>query len=80
MGYGLYVLSPARLGFVVTVFATRIAQSEKTPTARASGLHDFAVRLACSRQATRSVHRISTRVRDDREAPLVSGETDALNI
>ena len=44
MGYGLYVLSPVRLGLFVTVFTTRIAQCEKTPAARASGLHDFAVR------------------------------------
>src|SRR5579872_4439232 len=29
---------------------------------------------------TLGVHRISARVRDDREAPLVSGETGALNI
>ncbi|MDI2111681.1 hypothetical protein, partial [Bradyrhizobium sp. Mp64] len=50
MAYGLYVLSPARLGFVVTVFATRIAQCEKTPAARASGLHDFAVRFTRIRQ------------------------------
>ena len=66
-----FVLSPARLGFVVTVSATRTAQSEKTPATGASGPHDFTVRYL-PRSSIRDirVHRISTRVRDDREAPL----------
>jgi hypothetical protein len=29
MGYGLYVLSPARLGFVVTVFAKTRARTSR---------------------------------------------------
>ena len=35
-----------------------------------SGPHDFAVRLSTFRQARYSVHRISPRVRDDRDTPL----------
>jgi hypothetical protein len=36
----------------------------------ASGPHDFAVRLSAVRQRHRHVHRIPSRVRDDRETPL----------
>ena len=36
----------------------------------ASGPHDFAVRLGAVRQRHRHVHRIPSRVRDDRETPL----------
>lgn len=46
-----FVLSPARLGLFVTVFATRTAQSEKTPATWASGPHDFTVRLTRTRQS-----------------------------
>jgi hypothetical protein len=35
----------------------------------ASGPHDFAVRLSAVRQRHRHVHRIPSRVRDDRETP-----------
>ncbi len=41
----------------------------------ASGPHDFAVRLSAVRQWHIRVHRISPHVRDDRESPLLSGET-----
>jgi len=40
-----------------------------------SGPHDFAVRLGAVRQERRRVHRIPSRVRDDREAPLEWDET-----
>jgi hypothetical protein len=42
---------------------------------RASGPHDFAVRLSAVRQRHIRVHGIPPRVRDDREPPLSSGET-----
>ena len=42
-----------------------------TPTAEASGPHDFAVRISAVRQKRRRVHRIPLRVRDDRERPFV---------
>ena len=62
--------------FVTVLRKNACAFCGETPATRASGLHDFAVRypralVSCAG----SVHRISTRVRDDREAPLVSGET-----
>jgi hypothetical protein len=39
----------------------------------ASGPHDFAVRISAVRQGRIHVHRIPSRVRDDRETPLVPG-------
>jgi hypothetical protein len=41
----------------------------------ASGPHDFAVRISAIRQKRISVHRISSRVRDDRDTPLMWDET-----
>ena len=71
MGYGLYVLSPVRLGFFVTVISKRHCPADKTPATRASGLHDFAVRYlprsSIAPGASTASHR---NVRDDREAPL----------
>jgi leucyl-tRNA synthetase len=40
-----------------------------------SGPHDFAVRFSAVRQWHIRVHRIPSRVRDDREAPLEWDET-----
>ena len=40
-----------------------------------SGPHDFAVRFRRSRQNTIHVHRIPSRVRDDRDTPLEWDET-----
>src|ERR1700760_441295 len=52
MGYDLYVLAPARLGFFVTAVSKRPwSLADRTPATRASGLHDFAVRLMRSRQS-----------------------------
>src|SRR5205823_797210 len=39
----------------------------------ASGPHDFAVRVSTVRQKHHRVHRIPSRVRDDREPPLLVG-------
>ena len=41
----------------------------------ASGPHDFAVRFMRATSRAFRVHRISPRVRDDRDPPLVTGET-----
>jgi len=40
-----------------------------------SGPHDFAVRLSAIRQKHIRVHRIPSRVRDDRDTPLEWNET-----
>jgi hypothetical protein len=44
----------------------------------ASEPHDFAVRVRAVRQRRIRVHRISPHVRDDRDPPLLSGETGEL--
>ena len=41
----------------------------------ASGPHDFAVRFSAIRQRHIRVHRIPSRVRDDRDTPLMWDET-----
>jgi hypothetical protein len=43
----------------------------------ASGPHDFAVRFSAIRQKRIHVHRIPSRVRDDRDTPLVWDKTAA---
>lgn|GEM_PF-3940855 len=43
MGYGLYVVSPARLGSFVTALDKTLPVLRGTPATRASGLHDFTV-------------------------------------
>jgi hypothetical protein len=73
--------SPRRAGLVVTV-ASRISRSiqlDRCATATldasigASGPHDFAVRIRAVRRRHIRVHRIPSRVCDDRETPLVPG-------
>jgi len=44
----------------------------------ASGPHDFAVRVSTVRQRCLRVHRIPSRVRDDRDTPLWWNETAGL--
>jgi hypothetical protein len=72
-GFTAYsVLSPVT-GFVATVADGYLRQLDAS--IGASGPHDFAVRLSAVRQWHIRVHRISPHVRDDREPPLLSGET-----
>jgi hypothetical protein len=72
--YGLYVFSPVRPGFVVTVIGTR--QSIIAESAPASGRQDHTISPSASRHP-RPSHPASN-VRDDREAPLVgAGRADA---
>ena len=63
-----FVLSPVT-GLVVTV-ACEVAFANLNASVGASGPHDFAVRLSAVRQRHCHVHRIPSRVRDDRETPL----------
>ena len=53
----------------------RLADTSATLDASigASGPHDFAVRISTVRQRHIHVHRIPSRVCDDRETPLISG-------
>jgi hypothetical protein len=62
------VLSP-----VIGLFCHRHQRSllrELDASVEASGPHDFAVRISAVRYRRIHVHRIPSRVRDDREPPL----------
>jgi hypothetical protein len=68
-----FVLSP-----VIGLFCHRHPRSllrELDAGVEASGPHDFAVRISAIRQRHIRVHRISSRVRDDRDTPLMWDET-----
>jgi hypothetical protein len=72
--YGLYVLSPVRPGFVVTVASRHLAK--RSTCIGAPGPHDFAVRritsrLAQKRSAPQRPSHPTSNVRDDRETPLL---------
>jgi hypothetical protein len=75
MVYGLYVISPV-IGFLATVIPEKLVSQELDASTEASGPHDFAVRVSAVRQRRRRVHRIPSRVRDDRETPLVGTGRD----
>src|SRR3954470_13509174 len=71
-----FVLSPVT-GLFATV-ASRIVSARLDASVGASGPHDFAVRKPASFVfRCRCVHRIPSRVRDDRETPLLSGRDSA---
>ena len=68
-----FVLSP-----VIGLFCHRRRWSylhRLDASVEASGPHDFAVRFSTIRQRHFHVHRISARVRDDRDTPLEWDET-----
>ena len=67
--YGCFVLSP-EIGLSCL---RRLAElsARLGASVEASGPHDFAVRLSAARQEHIRVHRIPSRVRDDREPPLM---------
>ena len=69
-----FVLSPEN-GSLASVAAQGVNPTQLDASTAASGPHDFAVRFMRVRLARLRVHRISPRVRDDREPPLVTGET-----
>jgi hypothetical protein len=69
-----FVLFPVN-GFLATVIPEKITSQELDASTAASEPHDFAVRFSAVRQGHLHVHRISPHVRDDREPPLLSGET-----
>jgi diadenosine tetraphosphate (Ap4A) HIT family hydrolase len=49
----------------------KLASQELDTSVEASGPHDFAVRFGAVRYRHFHVHRIPSRVRDDREPPLM---------
>ena len=57
-----------------------VASRELDASIGAPGPHDFAVRVTRVRQSRIRVHRIPPHVRDDREPPLLSGETARIEI
>src|ERR1700682_4417002 len=74
-GFTAYsALSPVN-GCFATVAPGKFASQELDASIGASGPHDFAVRLSAVRQWHFSVHRIPSRVRDDRDTPLEWDET-----
>jgi hypothetical protein len=75
MVYGLYRALPGEPGFLATVTPEKLASQELDTSVGVSGPHDFAVRLSAVRQWHFSVHRIPSRVRDDRDTPLEWDET-----
>ena len=60
--------SPRRSAFLSPSRAALAANLNAS--VEASGPHDFAVRISAVRQERQYVHRIPSRVRDDREPPL----------
>ena len=64
-----FALFPAT-GFLATVIPERLASQELDASIGASEPHDFSVRFSAVRYQRFHVHRILTRVRDDREPPL----------
>ena len=74
---GCFVLSPE-----IGLFCLRRRRSELRQLdagVEASGPHVFAVRFSAARQEHICVHRIPSRVRDDREPPLRWDETTGIN-
>ena len=68
-----FALSSA-IGFLATVVSENVSR-QLDASIEASGPHDFSVRDRCPRQSAFRVHRISSRVRDDRDTPLMWNET-----
>jgi hypothetical protein len=74
MVYGLYRALPGEPGSFATVTCGKLFRTLDTSVG-VSGPHVFAVRLSAVRQERLSVHRIPSRVRDDRDTPLEWDET-----
>ena len=69
MVYGLFRALPGDRA-LLPPSPTKIAFRELDASVEASGPHDFAVRFCAVRQRHIRVHRIPSRVRDDRDTPL----------
>src|ERR1700730_11066678 len=74
MVYGLFRALPGDRAFLPPSPA-KAAFRELDASVGASGPHVFAVRVSAVRQWHISVHRIPSRVRDDRDTPLEWDET-----
>jgi hypothetical protein len=74
-GFTAYTYSPRRSGLLASVAPEKLASHELDASVEASGPYDFAVRFSAARQEHIHVHRISSRVRDDRDTPLQWDET-----
>ena len=75
MGLRLISRSPRRPGFLATVAPEKLASQELDASVGASGPHALSVRFSAVRQKRIRVHRIPSRVRDDRDTPLEWDET-----
>ena len=73
--YGLYALSP-EIG-LSCLRRPRSCLRELDASVEAPGPHDLAVRFSAARQEHIRVHRISSRVRDDRDTPLLVGRDES---
>jgi hypothetical protein len=62
-------------GFVATVIPEKLTSQKLDASIGASGPHDFAVRISRARQLQLPRPPHPTAFRDDREPPLLSGET-----
>ena len=68
---GYFALSPV-IGLFVTVASEKYF-ANLNASVEASGPHGFTVRISAFVKGAYCVHRISPRVRDDREPPLLVG-------
>jgi hypothetical protein len=75
MVYGYFALS-SEIG-LSCLRRRRSKPRQLDASVEAPGPHDLAVRFSAARQEHIHVHRISSRVRDDRDTPLMWDETDA---
>jgi hypothetical protein len=78
MVYGLFRALPGDRA-VLPPSPAEVAFRQLDASVEASGPHVFAVRLKRIRQSAISVHRIPSRVRDDREPPLWRNRTAAIS-
>ena len=75
MVYGLLRALPGAPGFLATVAREKLASHELDTSVGVPGPHAFSVRIRAVRQKRIRVHRIPSRVRDDRDTPLEWDET-----
>jgi hypothetical protein len=75
-GFTAYTALSPVTGFLATVIPEKLASHELDTSIGVSGPHDFAVRIGAVRLSCTAASTASHRAfRDDREPPLLSGET-----